>query len=192
MIGSQLFEGENVRFTAIDPEKDAMLHSTWMQDLRYADLQHNGTFHHLSVFEARNQFVNMLKESAEKSNQFYFAIRKKKDEGLIGFVYLPEFSWSNGSVLMRLLIAENDDLHPYGREALDMALVYIFHELNLYRVSMIVPEYNREMTELYEQAGFQLEVRMRDFCYRGGSHWDQLNYGCLLADWQHKQAEVAQ
>ena len=49
-----------------------------------------------------------------------------------------------------------------------------------------------EMTELYEQAGFQLEVRMRDFCYRGGSHWDQLNYGCLLADWQHKQAEVAQ
>jgi RimJ/RimL family protein N-acetyltransferase len=191
MIGTQLFEGENVTLTAIEAEKDAVLHSTWMHDLRYADLQQHGTFHHLSVFEARKQFVDMLKESAEKGNQFYFAIHKKKDEGLIGFVYLPEFSWSNGSVFMRLLIAENDDLQRYGREILEMTLEYIFHELNLYRVSMIVPEYNREMAELYEQAGFQFEVRMRDFYYRGGRLWDQLIYGCLLTDWPKKQAEVA-
>ena len=56
MIRTQLFEGENVRFTAIELEKDAVLHSAWMHDLRYADLQQHGTFHHLSVFEARKQF----------------------------------------------------------------------------------------------------------------------------------------
>jgi RimJ/RimL family protein N-acetyltransferase len=124
----------------------------------------------------------MLKESAEKGNQFFNAIRKKTDESLIGFVYFPEIAWSNGSVFMRLLIAENDDLQRYGHEVLDMTLEYIFHELNLYRVAVIVPEYNREMAELYEQVGFLLEVRMRDFYYRGGRLWDQLIYGCLLPD----------
>jgi RimJ/RimL family protein N-acetyltransferase len=192
MIGTQLFEGQNVRFTAIDPEKDAVLHSTWIHDLRYADLQQHGTFHHLSAFEARKQFGEMLKESAEKGNQFYHAIRKKTDESLIGFVYFPEVAWSNGSVFMRLLIAENDDLQRYGDEVLHMTLEYIFHELNLYRVAVIVPEYNREMAELYEQVGFQLEVRMRAFYYRGRRLWDQLIYGCLLPGWQKKQAEAAQ
>jgi RimJ/RimL family protein N-acetyltransferase len=190
MIGTQLFEGIDIHLTAIDPEKDGILESAWMQDLRYADLQRRGTFYHLSVFEAKKQFEEMQKESEEKGNQFFFAIRLKTDQRLIGFVNLPWIAWSNGSVFMSLLIAECDDLPRYGRGALPMALAYIFSEMNLYRVTVILPEYNNDMAELYQQAGFQLEVSMRDFYYRGGRLWDQLSFGCMLENWQEKQQEV--
>ena len=130
------------------------------------------------------EFINCL------FYQFFYAVHIKADERLIGFVYLPWVAWSNRSVFIRLLVAETEDLHRYGRQALDLILGYIFHELNLYRVTVIQPEYNREMGELFEQAGFRLEVSMRDFCYRNGRLWDQLVYGCTLEDWKGQPTEV--
>jgi RimJ/RimL family protein N-acetyltransferase len=186
MIGTQLFEGVDIHLTAIDPEKDAVLESAWMQDLSFADLQRQGTFHHPSVGEAKKNFEEMQKEAEEKGNQFHFAIRVKSDPRLIGFVHIAWVSWSNGSAFMRLVIAEPDDLARYGRAVLDMLLRYVFCELNLYRVAVILPEYNREMGDLWEGAGFQLEVRMRDFYYRSGRLWDQLIYGMLSEEWQRK------
>ena len=192
MIGTQLFEGIDIHLTAIDAEKDAVLESAWMHDLRYADLKQSDTLHHQSVFEVKKQFEEMQKESDDKGCQFYFAIRMRGDERLIGFVLLSWVAWSNGSVFMRVLIAEIDDLHKVGCQVLDLMLAYIFNELNLYRVTVILPEYNQELREFYEQAGFQLEVRMRDFVYRSGRTWDQLVYGCIVEEWQKKQAEVLQ
>jgi RimJ/RimL family protein N-acetyltransferase len=191
MIGTQLFEGTEIHLTAIDAEKDAVLESAWMHDLSFADLQRQGTLHHLSVVEAKKHFEEMQKEASEKGNQFHFAIRVKSDQRLIGFVHIANVSWSNGSAFMRLVIAEPDDLGRYGQVVLDMLLTYVFRELNLYRVTVILPEYNREMAELWERAGFQLEVRMRDFYYRSGRLWDQLIYGMLSEEWQ-KKSEVRQ
>ena len=191
MIGTQLFESTDIHLTAIDPEKDAVLESAWMHDLSFADLQRQGTFHHLSVVEAKKHFEEMQKEAEEKGNQFHFAIRMTSDQRLIGFVHIAWVSWSNGSAFMRLVIAEPDDLGRYGQAALDMLLAYVFCELNLYRVTVILPEYNREMADLYERAGFQVEVRMRDFYYRSERLWDQLIYGMLSEEWQ-KKVEVQQ
>jgi RimJ/RimL family protein N-acetyltransferase len=140
----------------------------------------------LSVNEAKKHFEDMQKEAEEKGNQFHFVIRVKNDERLIGFVYIAWVPWSNGSAFMRLVIAEWDDLGSYGPAALDMLLAYVFCELNLYRVTVILPEYNRDMADLYKRAGFQLEVRMRDFYYRSGRLWDQLIYGMLSDEWQKK------
>jgi RimJ/RimL family protein N-acetyltransferase len=192
MIGTQLFEGTDIHFTAIDPEKDAVLESAWLHDLHFADLQRQSTFRHLSIFEARKHFENLQKEAEEKGSTFHFAIRVKSDERLIGFVHFPWVAWSNGSAFMRLVIAEPDDLSRYGQAALDMLLIYVFSELNLYRATVILPEYNRAMVDLYERAGFQLEVRMRDFYYRSGRLWDQFVYGIVADEWQKKQPEVQQ
>ena len=191
MIGTQLFEGVDIHLTAIDAEKDAVLESAWMHDLHFADLQRQGTFHHLSVVEAKKHFEEMQKEAEEKGNQFHFAIRVKTGERLVGFVHIAWVSWSNGSAFMRLVIAEPDDLGRYGQAALDMLLGYVFCELNLYRVTVILPAYNQPMADLYERAGFQLEVRMRDFYYRSERLWDQLIYGMLSDEWQ-KKPEVRQ
>ena len=62
MIGTQLFESTDIHLTAIDPEKDAVLESAWMHDLSFADLQRQGTFHHLSVVEAKKHFEELQKK----------------------------------------------------------------------------------------------------------------------------------
>ncbi|MBE3037226.1 MAG: GNAT family N-acetyltransferase [Chloroflexi bacterium] len=147
--------------------------------------------HPLTAFEIRKQFKELVKEAGEKGNQFFFAIRLKADDRLIGFLQLPWIEWSNGVAILRLGMAEAEDLRQYGREVLGLALVFIFNELNLYRVTAPVTEYNTEYAALYEQAGFTLEVRQREMCYRAGRRWDMLLYGCLAEDWGRIEKEAA-
>jgi ribosomal-protein-alanine N-acetyltransferase len=190
MISTQLFEDKDIHLTAIDPEKDAAFESAWMHDLRYADLRRQGTYHPMSIFEVKKQFEEMQKESDQNGSQFYYSIRTKTDNRLIGFIHMPWIAWSHGSVFMRLLIAENEDLSLYGRQTLEIVLAYIFKELNLYRVSVIFPEYNREMIALYESAGFCCEVQMRDFYFHDGRYYDQLIFGYRLENYPKKLLEV--
>lgn len=190
MIGTQLFEGTHIHLTALDAEKDAVLHSSWTHDQVYAALIQSGTYRNLAHFEAKKQLEEMQKEASEKRNQFYFAIRTKTDERLVGFFFLPFVDWSNGCGFMRLVLAESEDLQAFGREALDMALKYAFSELNLYRVTVMLPEYHHPLIELFERSGFVQEVRLREYCFRSGRWWDMLDYGCLSEDWQRLHGEV--
>jgi RimJ/RimL family protein N-acetyltransferase len=189
MIGIQLFEGVDIRLTALEPEKDALLHSTWMHDQGYASLIHRGTYRNLAPFEAKKQFEEMQKAVDEKRDQFYFAIRMKTDDRLVGFFFIPYVEWSNAAGFMCLALAELEDLEKYGREALEMALTYIFTELNLYRITVMLPEYSRPVIDLFERSGFVMEARLREYCYKAGRWWDMFDYGCVLEDYQKVHGE---
>jgi RimJ/RimL family protein N-acetyltransferase len=191
MIGTQLFSGVNLRLTAVDAEKDAAQESVWTHDLSYAAQMRQAIAHPLTVLEIKKQYQEIVKESSDKGSQFFFAIRLKTDDRLIGFMHLPWMSWSNRSSFLRIGMGETADLQQYGGEALGLALGFIFNELNLYRVTAPVPGYNLEYAALYEQTGFVLEVRQREMCYRAGRRWDMLLYGCLVEDWEKLKKEAA-
>ena len=190
MISTQLFSSTNLRLAAVDVEKDAVQESAWTHDLAYAAQMHDAIVHPLRTMEIMKKFQEWAKESSEKGTRFFFAVRQKTDDRLIGFVHLPWMSWSNRSTNLRLGIGVTADLQQYGGEALEMALRFIFNELNFYRVTTPVPGYNLEYTALYEQAGFVLEVRQREMCYRSGQRWDLLLYGCMAEEWQKSKKEV--
>ncbi len=190
MIGTQLFEGTHIHLTALDPEKDAGLYSTWMHDRGYAALIQNGPYRHLAPFEVKKQFEEMLKEAGEKQNQFYFAIRTKTDERLTGFFFIPWIEWENGAGFMRFAIAKDEDLDQFGEEVVGIILRYVFTELNLYRVTVMLPEYHHQLAELFERCGFVQEVRLREYLFQSGRWWDMLDYGCLGDDWRKHHTEV--
>jgi RimJ/RimL family protein N-acetyltransferase len=183
MIASQLFSSVNLRMAAVDVEKDAAQESIWTHDLAYAAQMHDAVVHPLRTMEIKKKFQEWAKESSEKSTRYFFAIRLKSDDRLIGFVHLPWMSWSNRSTILRIGLGETADLQQYGSELLGLALGFIFNELNLYRVTAPVPGYNLDYAALYERSGFMLEVRQREMCYRSGRRWDMLLYGCLAEDW---------
>ena len=68
----------------------------------------------------------------------------------------------------------------------------IFDELNLFRATLLLPDYDQAGIDLAEQAGFTLEVRMRQADYRNGQCWNRLIYGLLRPEYEKRQpAEVA-
>jgi RimJ/RimL family protein N-acetyltransferase len=78
----------------------------------------------------------------------------------------------------------NDRRHGFGSEALRLILRYAFAELNLYRLSVMVPEYNPPALSLFTKAGFVEEVRRREALQRDGRYWDALHLGLLREEWE--------
>ncbi len=92
-----------------------------------------------------------------------------------------------GNGFLRLGIgAEEDRRKGYGTQALRMLLRFAFAELNLFRVSAIVPEYNEGAIALLKKFDFVQEVCRRKALERDGRRWDLYIFGLLNDDWQNR------
>lgn len=183
-IQTQLFEGEEIRFGPIDYEKDPEIESKWTHDAEYMRLYDTVPVRPLSAAMVKKQYEKLEKQVEEDKNLYHFAIRAREDDRLIGKATIQWIEWSNGNGFLRLGIGAAEDRRKgYGTQALKMLLRFAFAELNLYRVTAIVPEYNEGAVALLKRAGFTEEVRRRKALDRDGRRWDFLTFGLLKEEW---------
>jgi RimJ/RimL family protein N-acetyltransferase len=188
-IQTQLFEGEEIRFGPIDYEKDPEIESKWTHDAEFMRLYEIAPARPMSAAMVKKQYEKLEKQVEEEKNLFYFAVRARQDDRLIGKATIQGIEWSNGNGHLRLGIGAAEDRRKgYGTQALRMLLRFAFAELNLYRVSAVVPEYNEAGIALLKKAGFTAEVCRRKALERDGRRWDMLMFGLLKEEWQ-KQVE---
>jgi hypothetical protein len=70
-------------------------------------------------------------------------------------------------------------------EALQLALVYAFDELNLHRVAVSLPEYDHLGIEILEAGWFSPRSAPQGMFLSTPEHyWDWLQYGMLSSEWQ--------
>ena len=154
MMQTSLFESPNLRLTATDPEEDSKIEALWTYDLDYTrDILHTPA-RPLGALELKKFREDEQKKADERGRQFTFAIHLKEGDALAGFVRFPFVFWVHSSAWLRLAIADASILKKFGREALDMALVYGFRELNLYRIETAFAANQQDWIELFESAGF--------------------------------------
>jgi RimJ/RimL family protein N-acetyltransferase len=191
-IEQSLFEGEHICLGPIDHEKDPEIESRWTHDASYLRLISLDPALPASPARLKKRYEAIEKDQDEKKNQFYFTLRMRSDDRLIGFAELNWIEWSNSAGFIKLGIGDpNDRLQGYGSEALGLLLRFAFDELNLYRLTAIVPEYNAIALHVFAKAGFCEEVRRRQSVHRDGRRWDLLHLGLLHDEWQARLAENA-
>lgn len=189
-IQTQLFEGRDIRFGPIDYEKDPDVESKWTHDSDFMRLYSIDPARPMSPAMVKKQYEKLEKEIEESKNAFYFAIRAREDDRLIGKAAIRFIEWSNGNGWLELGIGSADDRRKgYGAQALQMLLRFAFAELNLYRVTARVQEYNAAAIALLKKFGFTEEVRRRQALERDGRRWDLLVFGLLKDEWV-KQAQA--
>jgi RimJ/RimL family protein N-acetyltransferase len=125
-------------------------------------------------------------KDAEKARKlFYFVIRSREGDRLVGFARLQWIEWTNGTSHLRLYIGDPADRGKgYGSEALRLILRYAFEELNLHRVTISVAGYNEGAIRFFERAGFVTEVVRRQALQRNGRRWDLRMMGLLKEEWK--------
>ena len=189
-IQTQLFEGKDIRFGPIDHEKDPEIESKWTHDSEFMRMFEIEPVRPMSAAMLKKKYEKLEKEIEENKNIFYFTIRDNEDDRLIGKAVIQRIEWSNGNGWIRLGIGAGDDQRKgYGSQALSMLLRFAFAELNLYRVTASVQEYNEPAIALLKKFGFAEEVRRRQSLDRDGRRWDLLIFGLLQDEWQ-KQIEA--
>ncbi len=109
--------------------------------------------------QIKKRFEAIESALLEKDERFYFTIRMREDDRIIGFAEIPWIEWSNTSGSVRLGIGEAGERRKgYGSEALYLLLRFAFEELNLFRLSAEVPAYNTPALGLFTKFGFVEEV----------------------------------
>lgn len=189
-IHKQLFVGPSVCLGPIDHEKDPPIMSQWTHDPEYLRLVDIKPAYPISAGQVKKKLEALEKEIEESKNLYYFTIRSKEDDRLLGFATIRWIEWTHGTGWIRLGIGNSQDWHKgYGSEILGMLLEYAFSELNLYRLGAEIPEYNLGALRLFEKAGFTQEVCRRQALNRDGRRWDLLLFGLLRPDWEARHAK---
>ena len=184
-IETQLFEAQDVRLGPIDLEMHPAIESRWTHDAEFMRLMELKPIRPLSPAMVKKQYEAIEKEMDEQKNLFYFTIRAREDDRLLGKALIEYVDWTNGNGYIRLGIGEAESRRRgYGSQALSMLLRYAFGELNLFRVTAVVPAYNEGAIHLFQKFGFMEEVRRRKALFRDGEFWDVIGFGLLNAEWQ--------
>ena len=186
-IQTQLYEGQDIRFGPIDHEKDAEIEAKWTHDSDFTRMMDTAPARPLSAALIKKQYEKLEKQMEEKKNLYHFTVRAKVDDRLMGTAAVQGIEWANGNGFVRLGIGAAEDRGKgYGTQALQMLLRFAFAELNLFRVSAVVPEYNETAIALLKKFGFTQEVCRRKALERDGRRWDFYVFGLLKDEWQDR------
>jgi RimJ/RimL family protein N-acetyltransferase len=183
-IATQLFESQDIRFGPIDYEKDPEIESRWTHNAEFMRLYEFEPARPTSAAIVKKQYEKLEKKIEEDKNLYHFMIRAKADDRLIGKAMINRIEWANGGCQIRLGIGSADDRRKgYGTQASKMLLRFAFAELNLFRVTAHVAEYNEGAIALLKKFGFTEEVRRRQSLERDGRRWNLLVFGLLKDEW---------
>jgi RimJ/RimL family protein N-acetyltransferase len=184
-IQTQLFESPEISLGPIDHEKDPEIESKWTHDSEFMRMMETTPARPLSAAMIKKQYEKLEKQIEEDKNLYHFTIRAKADDRLIGKAAVYWIEWTNGNGLIRIGIGAAEDRRKgYGTQALKLLLRFAFAELNLFRVSAAVPEYNEAAIALLHKFGFTQEVCRRSALERDGRRWDLYVFGLLRDEWQ--------
>jgi RimJ/RimL family protein N-acetyltransferase len=187
-IDKPLFKGKLIRFGQIDHEKDPGIVAGWTHNARFMRNMYPEPMRPLCAWQVKKKLEELEKSIEEDKNLFHFRIRTCSDDRLVGIAELTWISWTNLSGYIRLGIGSTEDQRQgYGSETLSMLLRYAFDELNLYRLTAIIPEYNLPAQGLFKKFGFVEEVRRREGLERDSRRWDLLQFGLLKDEWKEIQ-----
>ena len=191
-IQTQLFEAKDIRFGPIDHETHPEVESIWTHDAEFMRLMELKPVCPLSPAMVKKQYEDIEKEMEEDKNLFYFTICVREDGRFIGKALVEWIDWANGNGFIRLGIGAAEDRRKgYGSQVLGMLLRYSFGELNLYRVTAVVPAYNEGAIRLFQKFGFMEEVRRRKAIHRDGEFWDLVSFGLLNAEWRAQRMQAS-
>ena len=189
-IATQLFDGADVRLGPIDYEKDPEVEAKWTQNAEFMRLFEFEPARPLSAAMVKKQYEKLEKQMDEKKNFYHFMIRARTDDRLIGKAMIQWIEWTNGNGHVRLGIGSPEDWRKgYGSQTLRMLLRFAFAELNLFRLTANVAEYNEGALALFKKFGFVEEVCRRQALEKDGKRWDLIVFGLLQDEWQ-KQAKA--
>jgi RimJ/RimL family protein N-acetyltransferase len=177
-----VFTGERVRLGAMDSDEFSKAFAVWDRDSEFKRL--------LQSNAAPLQSSNAIKRWIEKDFEdlpvgvYPFSIRTLADDRLVGGTDIEVVNWNGRDAFVAIFIGDRNDWGKgYGTDAMRILLRYAFMELNLWRVSLGVFEYNPRAIRSYEKAGFRHEGRVRQSLNREGRRWDNLFMSILRDEW---------
>lgn len=174
-----MFRGEKIFLRAFE-KKDVELAHRLFNDVEVQSLLFNGPMLPLSFAEEEKIITGFMSGNPEQG--WHFAIETLEGKFIGGCSYF-ELNRKNGTAFVSIAIANREFWgRGYGSDALKVMIKYLFHELNLRKISLRVFSFNERAIACYKKLNFQEEGRMKEQIYRDGKYHDELYMSLFRSD----------
>ena len=159
---------KRVYLRAFEPD-DYKTTIKWRKDDKIWDML-GGTKYFVSEAYEKQWIENTIFNSKDVK----LAICLVENEKHIGNVYMTNINEINRSCVSHVLIGEKEYWgNGYAREALLLAIDYMFNERNMHRIQANVLTSNIASLKMHEKCGYKLEGTLREAVYKNGKYQDQ-------------------
>lgn len=118
-----------------------------------------------------------------KDNFIQFAI-ETLDGTLVGKCGTGGIDWKNGCTTIWIFIGKDENRSKgYGTEALALLVKFIFEEMNMNRVQLVVFGFNERAISSYKKNGFVVEGVYRQEIFRQGKYQDVYQMSLLKREY---------
>lgn len=180
-----LFTAEDLCLGPIDHESDPSVEAAWSQDPLFLRAISLDVARPRTPAQVREAYRELERQADEKRDLFYFALRARDDDRLLGFARLDNLEWSHFSGRLTLGIgAAADRGRGLGTQALALVTRYAFDELNLQRLWGVLSAEYPAALRFFERAGWEVAARRRQAVHRDGRRWDLLHLALYNENWR--------
>lgn len=150
------------------------------------------TWHYLSDVHPINevQQEKWFEKVSTDPTKMYFAIEEQRSWGsmipeyvFIGILRADEYDKTNRSIRVGVDIESNSRGKGYGTEALKAFINYLFKQLGLHRVWLLVAKDNKPAFNLYTKLGFIYEGKQKEALFRDGKWLEYISMSILEDEW---------
>lgn len=174
-----MFEGQKVRLREYRRE-DIPLRQSYINDAEVSinltpDIPYPMTLH---------EEFKWFESTTAVSDTYKFAIEELEEEQFIGGCSINGVDWKNSVVTIGIFIGSK--IHRgrgYGTDAVKVLINFIFMQMNINKIRLIVYSYNQPAIRCYQKCGFKIEGTLRQEVFRDGKYYDKIAMGLLREEY---------
>ena len=121
-------------------------------------------------------------------SRMYFAIESTNHQ-FLGLVRCDEWDKVNASIRIGIDIVPDQRRKGLATEAYHLILQFLFLQLNIHRVWLLVTSYNKAATPLYQKLGFVTEGKQRDAIFRDNRFHDYIMMSIVKNEYENKKTK---
>lgn len=115
---------------------------------------------------------------------YRFAIEELEDEKFIGGCSINDVDWKNSVATIGIFIGDkNYRGKGYGTDVMWVLTEFIFQQMNINKIRLIVYSFNKSAIAMYERIGFKVEGVLRQEIYIDGRYHDKIAMGLLREEY---------
>lgn len=127
-----------------------------------------------------------FKKISLDNSKMYLAIENKSNV-FLGVVRCDEWDKINQSIRVGVDIMPEFRRQGYATEAFKILLRFLFNELGLNRIWLLVLDYNKRALTLYKKLGFRIEGKQREAIFRNNKFNDYIMMSILKKEYEKRK-----
>ncbi len=171
---------KRVMLRAIERQDLDALNSWWNDPALSALL---GTRRHLSAPDETEAWYDAILARVEPHEGRTYAVCATVDGRLLGTAWYGSFDAQDRNVEVGLYLGQEEDRgRGLGTETMGLLLSYLFEDLGVHKVRLLVRSDHDRAVRCYERLGFQHEGMLRHHRFFAGTHHDFMAMGMLASE----------